>query len=159
MEPLRVAVIGRTGRGDWGHAIDELWRDIAAAEIVAVADESEEGLGKAVARLKLDAAKPGVAHRDWRRMLTEVKPDIVAICIRHVDCHAEMAIAAAEAKGHGLTVPQCLGYLRDNLHYDLGFRERAALALFHDRAAALSLAPKGIDLDRALALPGAPMSQ
>ncbi|MEI6097708.1 MAG: gfo/Idh/MocA family oxidoreductase, partial [Alphaproteobacteria bacterium] len=80
MEPLRVAVIGRTGRGDWGHAIDELYRDIAAAEIVAVADESEEGLGKAVARLKLDAAKPGVAHRDWRRMLTEVKPDIVAIC-------------------------------------------------------------------------------
>ena len=69
------------------------------------------------------------------------------------------SIAAAEAKGHGLTVPQCLGYLRDNLHYDLGFRERAALALFHDRAAALSLAPKGIDLDRALALPGAPMSQ
>ena len=44
-------------------------------------------------------------------------------------------------------------------HYDLGFRERAALALFHDRAAALSLAPKGIDLDRALARPGAPMSQ
>ena len=69
------------------------------------------------------------------------------------------SIAAAEAKGHGLTVPQCLGYLRDNLHYDLGFRERAALALFHDRAAALSLAPKGIDLDRALALPGATMSQ
>jgi len=69
------------------------------------------------------------------------------------------SIAAAEAKGHGLTVPQCLGYLRDNLHYDLGLRERAALALFHDRAAALSLAPKGIDLDRALALPGAPMSQ
>ena len=102
MEPLRVAVIGRTGRGDWGHAIDELWRDIAAAEIVAVADESEEGLGKAVARLKLDAAKPGVAHRDWRRMLTEVKPDIVAICIRHVDCHAEMAIAAAEAGARGI---------------------------------------------------------
>lgn len=69
------------------------------------------------------------------------------------------SIAAAEAKGHGLTVPQCLGYLRDNLHYDLGLRERAALALFHDRAAALSLAPQGIDLDRALALPGAPMSQ
>ena len=68
------------------------------------------------------------------------------------------SIAAAEAKGHGLTVPQCLGYLRDNLHYDLGLRERAALALFYDRAAALSLAPKGIDLARALALPGAPMS-
>lgn len=66
------------------------------------------------------------------------------------------AIAAAEASAHGLTVPQCLGYLRDNLHYDLGLRERAALALFHDRAAALSLAPKGIDVAAALALPRSP---
>ena len=64
MEPLRVAVIGRTGRGDWGHAIDELWRDIEAAELVAVADENEEGLGQAVSRLRLDATKPGAAHRD-----------------------------------------------------------------------------------------------
>jgi chorismate dehydratase len=66
------------------------------------------------------------------------------------------AIAAAEASAHGLTVPQCLGYLRDNLHYDLGLRERAALALFHDRAAALSLAPRGIDMTAALALPRTP---
>lgn len=102
MEPLRVAVIGRTGRGDWGHAIDELWRDIEAAELVAVADENEEGLGKAVARLQLDAAKPGTAFRDWRRMLAEVKPDVVAICMRHLDCHAEMAIAAAEAGVRGI---------------------------------------------------------
>jgi predicted dehydrogenase len=102
MEPLRVAVIGRTGRGDWGHAIDELWRDIEAAELVAVADENEEGLGKAVARLRLDASQPGVAHRDWRTMLADVKPDVVAICMRHVDCHAEMAIAAAEAGAKGI---------------------------------------------------------
>lgn len=51
------------------------------------------------------------------------------------------AIAAVEAAGHGLTVPQCLSYLRDNLHFDLGPREREALELFRDRAAALGLAP------------------
>jgi len=102
MEPLRVAGIGRTGRGDWGHAIDELWRDLEAADVVAVADEDEEGLGKAVARLKLDATKPGTAHRDWRAMLDTVRPDIVAICMRHLDCHAEMAIAAAEAGAKGI---------------------------------------------------------
>ena len=51
------------------------------------------------------------------------------------------AIAAAEAAAHGLTVPQCLSYLRDNLHYDLGPREREALWLFQSRAATLSLAP------------------
>ncbi len=102
MDPLRVAVIGRTGRGDWGHAIDELWRDIEVAKLVAVADESEDGLAHAVARLKLDASTPDVAHRDWQTMLATVKPDIVAICARHLDCHAEMAIAAAEAGVRGI---------------------------------------------------------
>lgn len=51
------------------------------------------------------------------------------------------AIAAAEAAGHGLTVPQCLGYLRDNLHYHLGPREQEALRLFHEHAIRIGLAP------------------
>jgi len=53
------------------------------------------------------------------------------------------AIAAVEAAGHGLTVPQCLGYLRDNLHFHLGLRERQALDLFREHAARLGLAPGG----------------
>ena len=47
MDTLRVAAIGRTGRGDWGHAIDTLWRNLPGVEVVAVADESEEGLAQA----------------------------------------------------------------------------------------------------------------
>ena len=35
-------------------------------------------------------------------MLAEVKPDIVSLCMRHIDCHAEMAIAAAEAGVKGI---------------------------------------------------------
>lgn len=69
------------------------------------------------------------------------------------------AIAAAEASAHGLTVPQCLSYLRDNLHYDLGIGGRAALALFHDRAAALSLAPRGLDVAAALSFPPGPSTR
>ena len=99
MAMLRVAAIGRTGRGDWGHAIDELWTRVDGATLVAVADDSEEGLAKAVARDGLDAA---AGFRDWRKMLADVKPDIVAICMRHIDCHAEMAVAAAEAGAKGI---------------------------------------------------------
>jgi predicted dehydrogenase len=99
MELLRVAVIGRTGRGDWGHAIDELWARVEGTRIVAVADESAEGLEKAAARAGVAAA---AAFRDWRRMLAEAKPDVVAICMRHVDCHAERAIAAAEGGVRGI---------------------------------------------------------
>jgi predicted dehydrogenase len=31
-----------------------------------------------------------------------VKPDVVAICMRHIDCHAEMAVAAAQAGAKGI---------------------------------------------------------
>ena len=60
------------------------------------------------------------------------------------------AIASAEAAAHGLTVPQCLSYLRDNLHYDLGPLEREALSAFYDHAVTLELAPAGLDVARAV---------
>ena len=66
------------------------------------------------------------------------------------------AIAAVEAAGHGLTVPQCLSYLRDNLHYQLGPGEREALSLFYSLAAKLSLAPPGLDLSASLSLAAMP---
>lgn len=49
------------------------------------------------------------------------------------------AIAAAEAPRHGLTVPQCLSYLRDNLHYHMGPSEREAMHRFHELAGAIGL--------------------
>jgi chorismate dehydratase len=58
------------------------------------------------------------------------------------------AIAAAEAAAHGLTVPQCLSYLRDNLHYDLGPRERESLDLFRRYAARHGLAPSDAVIER-----------
>ena len=99
MTALKTVAIGRTGRGDWGHAIDELVAATPGLELVAVADESDEGLGKALARHGLAASH---GFRDWRKMLADAKPDLVAICMRHVDCHAEMAIAAAEAGAKGI---------------------------------------------------------
>lgn len=68
------------------------------------------------------------------------------------------AIASAEAAAHRLTVPQCLGYLRDNLHYDLGSAERDGLAAFHRHAVALELAPAGFDVTRSLTPSPIPIS-
>lgn len=50
-------------------------------------------------------------------------------------------IARDEAAAVGLTVRECLHYLRDNLHFTLGPREREGLRLFHQHAARLGLAP------------------
>jgi len=96
MQPLRVVAIGHTGRGDYGHAIDELWTDAADTKLIAVADPSPEGLEAASRRLGVKG------YADWRTMLTEVEPEIVVICTRHLENHATMAIAAAEAGVKGI---------------------------------------------------------
>jgi chorismate dehydratase len=55
-------------------------------------------------------------------------------------------IAEREAAPLGLTRPECLAYLRDNLYFYLGEREQRGLAAFHRHAVKLGLAPEGIDL-------------
>jgi predicted dehydrogenase len=99
----RVAVIGRTGRGDYGHDVDTVWLDVQGTEIVAVADESEEGRAKAVARLKAPAA-----YADYREMLRKEKPDLVSIAPRWLDCHRDMALACAGASVRGVLIEKPL---------------------------------------------------
>jgi len=55
-------------------------------------------------------------------------------------------IAGREAASVGMTVPQCLSYLSDNLHFFFGPREQQGLELFYKNAVALGLAPAGWDL-------------
>ncbi len=94
-ETFRVGIIGRTGRGDYGHGIDTVWSDVPGVEVVAVADDDRAGLAKAAARLQGTRA-----FADYRAMLDEMKPDIVAIAPRWVDQHRDMIVAAAERGIH-----------------------------------------------------------
>ncbi len=55
-------------------------------------------------------------------------------------------IAQREAATLGLTQPQCVSYLRDNLHFHLGRREQRGLELFYRKAAELGLVPPGVEL-------------
>ena len=55
-ERTRVAVIGSTGRGNYGHGLDTAWFDVPATEIVAVADDNKDGLARAAKKLKVDQA-------------------------------------------------------------------------------------------------------
>ena len=101
---VRVAVIGHTGRGDYGHGVDTMWLKLPETEVVAVADADAKGLAAAQQRLMV---KSGFA--DYRKMLAEVKPEIVAIGMRHVDQHrdAVLAAVAAGAKGIYMEKPFC----------------------------------------------------
>jgi predicted dehydrogenase len=91
----RVGIIGHTGRGDYGHAVDAAFRKVEAVEIVAVADADETGGANAQKRT---GAK--TAYASYRDMLAKEKPDIAAVCPRWVNQHHDMLIAAAEAGCH-----------------------------------------------------------
>ena len=96
---LRVVVIGHTGRGNYGHGLDTVWLKVPGTEIVAVADPHENGLANA--RKKLQVVQ---GFADYRKMLREAKPDIVAVCPRHADHHHDMALAAIEAGARGIYI-------------------------------------------------------
>ena len=97
--PLTVGVIGHTGQGNYGHGEDTVWLQIPATRIVAVADADPKGL-------TLEAKKLGgvKAYADYKVMLAEVKPDIAAICPRHIHEHHEMILAAVAAGVKGIYI-------------------------------------------------------
>jgi predicted dehydrogenase len=88
----RTAVIGRTGRGNYGHGLDTAAKTHPRLQVIAVADDDPDGLKKAADRLGVKAV-----YADWRRMLAAEKPEIAVIAMRWIDCHEEMAVAAAKA--------------------------------------------------------------
>jgi predicted dehydrogenase len=95
----RVGVIGHTGRGDYGHGLHTMWLGVPETEIVGAADADAKGLE--AARKKLNGAR---GFADYRQMLAETKPDIVAVCPRHLDQHSEMILAAVDAGVRGIYV-------------------------------------------------------
>ncbi len=94
-DKYRVAVIGHTGKGNYGHGVDTVWLQLPECEIVGVADADEAGLAAAVQRL---SAPEGFA--DYREMLDKLRPDIVAIGPRWLDQHRDMVVAAAQRGIH-----------------------------------------------------------
>ncbi|MFO0013997.1 MAG: Gfo/Idh/MocA family protein [Planctomycetota bacterium] len=91
----RVGIIGATGRGDYGHAVDVPFTKLPNVEIVAIADAEPKGLQAAIERLK-----PKHSYANYREMLGKEALDFVAICPRWIDQHHEMLVAAANANCH-----------------------------------------------------------
>lgn len=92
MKKYRVAVIGSTGRGDYGHGLDLAFKGLENADIVAVADDSPEGLRAAGARLGVKKV-----YADYRAMLDRERIDIVSIGPWWVTDRVPMVTVAAGA--------------------------------------------------------------
>lgn len=95
----RVAVIGHTGRGNFGHGLDTVWLRIPETEIVGVADANQSGLLGAMKKLKVDNG-----YTDYRKMLKELKPSLVAVCPRQPDQHRDMILEAIDSGAKGIYV-------------------------------------------------------
>lgn len=93
----RIGVIGHTGRGNYGHGLHTMWLALPETEIVGLADADDSGRDKTQRQL---GDVPAFA--DYRQMLAEIKPEIVAVAPRHVDLHRDMVVAAAEAGARGI---------------------------------------------------------
>lgn len=91
----RVAVLGHTGRGNYGHGLDIAFRGVENAEIVAVADPDADGRARAVVR---SGAKRG--YDDYHVMLEREKPEIAVIAPRWLDQRVPMVSAATAAGAH-----------------------------------------------------------
>lgn len=95
MPKYKVAVIGSTGRGNYGHGLDAVWKTLENCEVVAVADDNEAG--RTAAQPRTGAAR---TYANYREMLEKERPQIVAVCPRWTDQHKEMALACAEFGCH-----------------------------------------------------------
>lgn len=125
---FRVGVIGHTGRGNYGHGLDTVWKLLPETKIVAVADANTKGLEAAMKRLGI-----GKGFADYRKMLSEAKPDIVAICPRHADQHCEMILAAIELGVRGIYIekPFCRAPKEADLIITACEKNNAKLAVAH----------------------------
>ena len=91
----RAAAIGSTGRGNFGHGLDVVFRDLPNVEFVAIADDNPDGLKKAGERNGISRL-----YRDYREMLAKERPDVVSVAMRQSVWHERIVIDCAKAGAH-----------------------------------------------------------
>ena len=91
----RVAIVGHTGRGNYGHFLDMAFVGVEGARIVAVADPDDAGRRAAVAKTGAPAG-----YADYREMLERERPDITVFASREVGDHCELVTTAGEFATH-----------------------------------------------------------
>ncbi len=91
----RAAVIGHTGRGDYGHSMETIFAGQPGIELVALADPDPAGRASTAARIGAPRQ-----YADYREMLTKEKPDLVSIAMRHADQHHDIVLATLRAGAH-----------------------------------------------------------
>ncbi|MDO8541336.1 MAG: Gfo/Idh/MocA family oxidoreductase [Opitutaceae bacterium] len=90
-----AAIIGHTGRGNYGHNLDLIFADVPGVEVVAVADPDPKG--RAAAKQRCKARRD---YADYHEMLEKERPQLVSIAPRWTDQHHAMVNAALAIGAH-----------------------------------------------------------
>jgi len=94
-QDLRAAVIGHTGRGDYGHGLEGIFQNRSGIELVALADP--DAVGRAKAAAKISALR---SYSDYRDLLAKERPQLVSLAMRHADLHHAIALDVLRAGAH-----------------------------------------------------------
>ena len=93
----RAGIIGSTGKGDYGHSLDTAYQDMPNVQVIAVADPDPDGRKAAGERTGAEKL-----YSDYREMLERETLDLVNVCPRWANEHANMVIACAQAGVKGI---------------------------------------------------------
>ena len=90
-----AAVIGHTGRGNFGHSMDLVFAGRPEIEVVGLADPSQTGRARAQERVRARRT-----YADYREMLEKERPQLVSVAPRWTDQHYAMVKAALSVGAH-----------------------------------------------------------
>ena len=134
---LRACVIGDSNRGGHGHGLHLVWKLHKHVDVVGLADPDEAGRAKHAAE-----ANAVRTYVDYREMLENEKPDLVAIGPRWADRHKEYLLACADVGAHGIIEKPLATNLLEadamvsaieakNLKWSIGFNIRGTAGYQH----------------------------
>ena len=92
---LKAAVLGHTGRGDYGHGLESIFARRPEVELVALADPDDAGRKNMSARIGAPRS-----YGDYRELLDKELPNVVSVAMRHADSHREIVGACLRAGAH-----------------------------------------------------------
>jgi len=92
---LKAAVIGHTGRGDYGHGLEKIFAGRQGVELVALADLDETGRKRVAGRI--GALRSYASHRE---LLEREQPHLASVAMRHADQHFEIVRDCLRAGVH-----------------------------------------------------------
>jgi predicted dehydrogenase len=94
MARYKVAIIGSTGRGDYGHGLDAVWQKFEDCEVVSVADQDSVGCRKLSVELARLDLMPNTVRCSTKNVQT------LSPFVRWTDQHRDMVLACAEFGCH-----------------------------------------------------------